>query len=146
LQIDATLGRKAGNPIASLRTARARAALEQFLEVNRILDRAAAIPAAGVTSDLGAIFGDNPNGLVVGANEHAPSDEARWHRISVGIEPNTRFFGNDRGRDEIGVSGTLRQRSQARALDQQALGGPLARGGVNTLIGDLIAPFGGLNA
>ena len=71
LEVDAGLGAEGGEAVLALGTAGGLAALEELLEVGRVLDVPAAVPAADVAGDLDAV-GEDADGAVVGA-ERAPS-------------------------------------------------------------------------
>lgn len=143
LEVDAALGRERRDAILALGACGSGPALDELFDVRRVLDGAAAVPAAGVASDFLAV-GDDPNGVVVGANEDGLAHELVRNRVAVGVEPDPGFLRHDRGHDELGVGRMLRQRPQARALHEQPVGWALARGAVDAKVCDLVTPVPGL--
>jgi hypothetical protein len=70
--------------------------------------------------------------------------EAVRNGVGVGVEVDAGFLGNDHGQDQVGVVGMLGQSSEPGSLDDEALGGSLARGAVNASVGGVLRPGGGL--
>lgn len=145
MQIGTGLGTKVDEAVAALGPAGAFAAREHHLDVRRVLDIAAAVPAARVRRHLDAVA-DDADARVVGAKVDGLADVVVRDRVGIRVEADARLFGDNERDDEVGVEGMLGQRAKARALDEQALRWALARGAVQTLVCGAVAPGGGLGA
>ena len=78
---------------------------------------------------------------------HGASDVGVGDGVGVGVEPGRRPpCETNHRQDEVGVEGPLGEGPQAGLFDEEPLGGTLARGGVDALVGGLVAPRGGLRA
>ena len=116
-----------------------------LLDVRGVLDGAAPVEAAVVAGDLDAV-GEDAHGRVAGADHHALADVGRWHRVAVGVEADAGLLADDGRDDRVGVGAARGQRPQPRALHQEPLARALAGGGVDAVVGDLVAPRSGLGA
>ena len=117
----------------------------ELLDVSAVLDGASSVEAAIVAGDLDAV-GEDAHGRVAGADHHALADVGRWHRVAVGVEADAGLLADDGWNDGVGVEGTSRQGSQTGTLDEQSLVGAFPSGGVDTVVGHLIAPCRRLGA
>ena len=116
-----------------------------LLDVSGVLDGAAPVEAAVVAGDLDAV-GDDAHGGVAGADHHALADVGGGHRVAVGVEAHAGLLADDGRDDRVGVEAAWWQRSQPWGFHQQPLARALAGGGVDAVVGDLVAPLGGLGA
>ena len=82
----------------------------------------------------------------LGADHHGLADVGGGHRVAVGVEAYAGLLADDGRDDRVGVEGASRQRSQTGAFDEQSLARALAGGGVDAVVGDLVAPLRRLGA
>ena len=118
----------------------ARLVLEQLLLMRRMLDVLADAPGAGMRGDL-LVFEENPDAVLVGADEHVLRHEPPGDGVGVAVERDAEHLGDAGALDVIGVERGDRKRSELRLFlvckDER---GDLARHFVDTAVGEVVPP------
>src|SRR5579863_40226 len=146
VEIEPALGRHLSEAVAARSAVSAGTALNQLFAMLALLDVLVAVPRARMLGDDDT-GDDDAHRLVIGAQLRGLADELGWDRVGIGVEADARLFiDDDREEDEVGIEWPRRKWTQSRTLDEEPVGGALAGGGVQALIGRLIAPASGLGA
>src|SRR5208337_4784609 len=80
------------------------------------------------------------------ADHDGLADVGRGYRVAVGVEAHTRLLADDGRDDRVRVEGACGQGTQPRSFDQQTLARTLTGGGMDAVVGDLVAPLSHLSA